>query len=60
MKPTHRRERERERESEREREKEIWEMMKYEVQSKARRTERLEGEPKVLQIFNTISIPIRT
>ena len=51
MKPTHTNE-DRERARERERE---WERGRYmrndEVQSTARRTERLEGEPKVLQIL---------
>ena len=42
------RERKRERERERERERD---MRNDEVQSTARRTERLEGEPKVLQIL---------
>ena len=53
MKPTHtnaesERERKKKRERERERERD---MRNDEVQSTARRTERLEGEPKVLQIL---------
>ena len=52
MKPTHTNEdRERAREREREREREKRDMRNDEVQSTARRTERLEGEPKVLQIL---------
>ena len=49
MKPTHTNV-ESEREREREKEREI-DMRNDEVQSTARRTERLEGEPKVLQIL---------
>ena len=52
MKPTHTNaESEREKEREREREREKRDMRNDEVQSTARRTERLEGEPKVLQIL---------
>ena len=54
MKPTHTNaesERKKEREREREREREKRYMRNDEVQSTARRTERLEGEPKVLQIL---------